>query len=137
MTGRKAIWLSQERYIQKVLERFNMHKAKPVSSPLAGHFKCCSMQCPTSEKEKEVQNSIPYASAVGSLMYAMVCTRPDIAYAVGVVSRFLSNPGKEHWAAIKWILRYLRGTSSLCLCFGNGKPVLDGYTDADMAGDLD
>jgi hypothetical protein len=95
------------------------------------------MQCPTSEKEKEVQNSIPYASAVGSLMYAMVCTRPDIAYAVGVVSRFLSNPGKEHWAAIKWILRYLRGTSSLCLCFGNGKPVLDGYTDADMAGDLD
>lgn len=70
-------------------------------------------------------------------MYAMVCTRPDIASAVGVVSRFLSNPGKEHWEAVKWILRYLKGTSKLCLCFGDSEPILEGYTDADMAGDLD
>ncbi|MCI64798.1 vacuolar protein sorting-associated protein 33 [Trifolium medium] len=54
---------------------------------------------------------VPYASAVGSLMYTMICTRPDIAHAVGVVSRFLSNPSKDHWQAVKWILRYLRGTS--------------------------
>ena len=67
----------------------------------------------------------------------MVCIRPDIAHAVGVVSRFLSNPGKEHWAAVKWILRYLRGTSKVCLCFGDGKPMLDGFTDSDMAGDVD
>ncbi|XP_071921747.1 disease resistance protein At4g27190-like [Coffea arabica] len=80
---------------------------------------------------------VPYASAVSSLMYAMVCTRPDIADVVGVVSRYLSNPGKEHWNAVKWILRYSKGTSRLCLCFGNGKTMLDGYTDADMAGDLD
>ncbi|KAL9254347.1 Retrovirus-related Pol polyprotein from transposon TNT 1-94-like protein [Drosera capensis] len=70
-------------------------------------------------------------------MYAMVCTRPDIAHAVGVVSRFLSNPGKQHWEAVKWILRYLKGTSKLCLSFGKGELVLEGYTDADMAGDLD
>lgn len=80
---------------------------------------------------------VPYTSAVGSLMYAMVCTRPDIAHVVGVVSRFLSNLGKEHWAAIKWIFRYLRGTSKMCLCFGNGKPLLEGTTDADMTGDID
>ena len=80
--------------------------------------------------------NVSYASAVGSLMYAMVCTRPDIAHAVGVVSRFLSNPGKEHWAAVMWIFRYLRGTSRVCLCFG-GKAMLDGYTDADMVGDVD
>ncbi|CAN0919975.1 Retrovirus-related Pol polyprotein from transposon TNT 1-94 [Linum grandiflorum] len=55
--------------------------------------------------------NVPYASAVGSLMYAMVCTRPDIAHAFGVVSRFLSNPGKEHWVAVKWILCYLRGAA--------------------------
>jgi len=67
----------------------------------------------------------------------MVCTRPDIAYAVGVVSRFLANPGKEHWKAVKWILRYLRGTTKKCLCFGNGKLELSGYTDADWAGDKD
>ena len=80
---------------------------------------------------------IPYASAVGSLMYAMVCTRPDIAHAVGVVSRFLSDQGKEHYAAVKWILRYLQGTSKMSLCFGKGEPILDGFTDSDMAGDID
>ena len=69
-------------------------------------------------------------------MYVMVCTRLDIAHAVEVVSRFLSNPGKEHWAAVMWIFRYLRGTSRVCLCFG-GKAMLDGYTDADMVGDVD
>ena len=134
---KKELWLSQERYIEKVIERFNMSMAKPVVSPLAGHFKLSSKQFPTSENEKQKMKNVPYASAVGSLMYAMVCTRPDIAHAVGVVSRFLSNPGKEHWQAVKWILRYLRGTSKVCLCFGNGKPVLDGFTDADMAGDVD
>uniref|UniRef100_A0A2N9HLL9 Reverse transcriptase Ty1/copia-type domain-containing protein n=1 Tax=Fagus sylvatica TaxID=28930 RepID=A0A2N9HLL9_FAGSY len=53
-------------------------------------------------------SKVPYASAIGSLMYAMVCTRPDIAHAVGVVSRYMSNPGKQHWEAVKWILRYLK-----------------------------
>ena len=70
-------------------------------------------------------------------MYAMVCTRLDIAHAIGVVSRFLSNPRKEHWTTVKWIFRYLRGTFRVCLCFGIDKPVLDGYTDADIAGDVD
>ena len=60
-----------------------------------------------------------------------------IAYAVGVVSRFLSNPGRQHWEAVKWIMRYLRGTSKLKLTFGSGKPVLIGYTDSDMAEDVD
>ena len=67
-----------------------MEDARSVSSPLASHFKLSKQQSPVTEDE------IPYASAIGSLMYAMVCTRPDIAHAVGVVSRFMSNPGKEH-----------------------------------------
>lgn len=133
----RKLWLSQEKYIEKVLRRFNMDNAKAVSSPLANHFRLSSKQSPSTEKEKASMQRVPYASAVGSLMYAMVCTRPDIAHAVGVVSRFLSNPGKEHWIAVKWIFRYLRGTSKLCLCFGSSKPVLVGYTDADMAGDVD
>jgi len=70
-------------------------------------------------------------------MYAMVCTRPDLAYAVGVVSQFMSNLGEAHWATVKWILRYLRGTFKICLCFGNGDPVLHGYIDADYARDKD
>jgi transposase InsO family protein len=130
------IWLSQERYIEKVLKRFNMSQVKSASTPLANHFKLSSKQSPTTEKEKEEMSKVPYASAVGSLMYAMVCTRPDITHAVGVVSRFLANPGKEHWNAVKWILKYLKGTTKMSLCFGNEKPMLVGYTDADMAGDI-
>ena len=105
--------------------------------PTCRPFQASSKQCAISEQDKEEMKKVPYASVVGSLMYAMVCTRPDIAHAVGVVSRFLANPGKEHWMAVKWILRYLRGTSKVCLFFGNGKPMLDGFTDADMAGDVD
>ena len=56
---------------------------------------------------------------------------------MGVVSRFLANPGKQHWQAVKWILRYLKGTSHYCLCFGHDETVLEGFTDADMAGDMD
>ena len=76
---------------------------------------------------------VPYASTVGSLMYAMVSTMLDIGYTVGVVIRYImSNPGREHWVAVKWLLQYLRGTSDVCLQFGLGNPTLEGYTDSDM-----
>ena len=80
---------------------------------------------------------VPYASAVGSLMYAMVATRPDIAYAVGIVSRFMSNPGKKHWDAVKTILRYLSGTSDHKLCYGQGDAGITGHVDSDYAGCMD
>ena len=84
---------------------------------------------------------VSYASAVGSLMYAMVCTRPDLAYAVSTVSRFMSNPEKQHWKTVKWVLRFLRGTARLGLVFQKlkmGKTrLLQGYVDAYYAGDLD
>ncbi|RDX62691.1 hypothetical protein CR513_58952, partial [Mucuna pruriens] len=131
------LWVSQKDYIEKILKRFNMHNAKPARIPIAGHFKLSKSQCPKNEEEREEMNKVPYSSAVGSLMYAMVCTRPDIGYAVGVVSRFLSDPGKEHWEAVKWILRYLRGTAKRSLCFGNENLKLIGYSDSDMAGDVD
>jgi hypothetical protein len=89
------------------------------------------------QKEKEAMKKVPFQSAMGNLMNAMVCTRPNIAYAVGVVSRFMSNSGEAHWAIVKWILRYLRGTSKMHLCFGNVDPVLQGYIDIDYAGDKD
>jgi len=133
----KKLFISQEQYIEKVLERFNMNKAKVASSPLATYFKLSTKQGPSTDEENEDMERISYASAMGSLMYAMVCMRPDIGHAVGVVSRFLSNSGRKHWNAVKWIMRYLRGTSKLSLSFGSGKPMLVGYTDSDMAGDVD
>jgi len=135
--SKKLIWLSQEKCIEKALKRFNMDKAKLVSVPLPEHFKLSTMQCPTNEEEKKEMSRVPYSSVVGILMYAMICTRPDIAHAVGVVSQFLSHSGEEHWNAVKWILRYLRGTTERCSCFGNEDPMLVGYTNVDMVGDAD
>jgi hypothetical protein len=78
---------------------------------------------------------VPYSLKIGSLMYVMVCTRPDIAYAAGVVRRYMNNSSKEHWGVLKWILGYLRGTTTHALCFGCSSIVLQGYVDLDMAGD--
>ena len=82
--------------------------------------------------------SVPYASAVGSLMYAMVATRPDIAHAVGIVSRFKHNPGRAHWNALKHIFRYLVGTKDYGIAFVPDEPSsLVGYTDSDYGGCID
>ena len=70
----KRLWLSQEKYIKKVLDRFNMKDAKPVGTPLATHFKLSTELFPGNDKEKEEMSKIPYASKIGNLMYAMVCT---------------------------------------------------------------
>jgi len=67
----------------------------------------------------------------------MVCSRPDLSHALSVVSRFMANPGKEHWKAVQWIFRYLRGTSSACLQFVKSRDGFVGYVDSDYAGDLD
>jgi Reverse transcriptase (RNA-dependent DNA polymerase) len=91
-----SLSLSQERYIKKVLERFRMGDAKPRSTPLGAQVKLSKGKMPKTADEKAKMLKVPYASAVGCLMYAMVCTRPDIAHAVGIVSRFMANPGPEH-----------------------------------------
>ena len=112
-----------------------MQNAKPVSTPLANHFKLSKEMCPKTEEEIEYMSKVPYSSAVGNLMYAMVCTRPDIAHAMGVMRRYMKYTSKEHWKAVQWILRYLIGTTSHALCFGGLDTILEGYVDADMAGD--
>eukprot|EP00253_Pinus_taeda_P024881 PITA_24881 len=92
--------------------------------------------CPKTQKEEEDMSRVPYASVVDSLMYAMVCTRLDIAHAMGVMSRFMSKPGKEHWTIVKQVFRYLHGTSDYGLFYqvrlGLGR-VLDihGFVDVD------
>jgi len=93
--------------------------------------------CPSSEAERMEMSRVPYASAVGSLMYFMMCSRPDITQAVGVVSRFMADPGKEHWNVVKRIIRYIKWTSNVALCFEGSKLIVNGYVDSDFAGDLD
>ncbi|KAI3467777.1 hypothetical protein Pfo_024440, partial [Paulownia fortunei] len=95
---------------------------------------------PKNDEEREYMAKVPYANAVGSLMYAMVCTRPDISQAVGVVSRYMHDPGKGHWQAVKWILQYILNIVDVGLVFEQdgkiGQSVV-GYCDSDYAGDLD
>ena len=129
--------LSQAKYINHILQRFNMSNVKLFGTPLASHFHLSKDQSPETEEEREFMAKVPYALAIGSLMYIMVCTIPDIGYAVGVVSRFMSNLGKAYWETVKWILRYLRGTTEKCLYFGEGELKVQGYVDADFGGELD
>ena len=82
-------------------------------------------------------SSQPYASCLGSIMYAMLCTRPDISFAVSVTSRYQSNPGNDHWMAIKHILKYLKGTKDKLIIYGGNELQVNGYTDSDFQSDPD
>ena len=133
----RKLYLSQRGYVQKVLRRFNMSEAKSVSTPFAPHFKLSSALSPSTQADFTYMERVPYSSAVGSLMYAMICTRPDLSYAVSMVSRYMANPGKEHWKAVQWIFRYLKGTTDMCLHFGRNSSGVLGYVDSDHGKDID
>ncbi|KAG2705909.1 hypothetical protein I3760_05G078600 [Carya illinoinensis] len=114
-----------------------MNECKPIDTRVAKGENLSKELCPKTQIEKEKMARVPYANAVGSLMYAMMCTRPDICYAVGLVSRFQSNPGLAHWKAVKRIMRYLKGTADYVLCYQGSDLQLKGYSDADWGNDLD
>ena len=105
--SRGILGLSQKIYIEKILKRFGTHDCKPGDTSMAKGDKFSLSQCPKNNFEIQEMQQIPYASAIGSLMYAQVCTRLDIAYIVGMLCRYLSNPGKDHWIAAKRVMRYL------------------------------
>ena len=123
--------------MEKALEKFSMNNLKHVNVPLASHFKLSSVLSPRTDEEKQYMSHVPYANVLGNLMYAMVSTRPNISHALGVVSRIMENPDEERWRAVKWVLRYLRGTSNHCIIFNGSEGSFCGYVDVDYAGDLD
>ena len=115
--SRDILGLSQETYINKVLERFNMKICSPNVAPILKGDRFKLNHCPKNDFEREHMKNIPYASVVGSLMYAWVCTRPDIAFVVRVLGRYQSNPGLDHWRATKKVMRYLQGTKDYMLMY--------------------
>ena len=115
-----------------------MDKCNTSPVPIQKGDKFSQAQCPKNDLEKERMNNVPYASAVGSLMYAQVCTHPDLAFATGVFSKYQSNLGWAHWVGVKKALRYCQGTKDYMLTYkrtDNLEVVC--YTDADLAGDED
>ena len=131
--GRDGITLSQSAYALKILENASMTNCNPCATPMEARLKL------TKSMEEEVLNPTAYRSIIGSLRY-IVNTRPDLAYSVGVVSRHMEAPTKQHWGAVKHILRYLKGTVEFGCKYERGaelKPLLLGYRDSDFAGDTE
>ncbi|KAD2393595.1 hypothetical protein E3N88_40572 [Mikania micrantha] len=116
--SRRLIGLSQSTYIDKVLKRFSMQDSKRGTLPMAHGTILSSNQSPKTNEEKKKMERVPYASAIGSIMYAMLCTRPDVSFALSITSRYQQNPGESHWAAVKNILKYLRRTKIMFLIYG-------------------
>ena len=116
-----------------------MAKEATARNPIEPSKKLCNAMCPNSGQEVQKMKQYPYREIVGSILYLSTCTRPDIAYATGVVSRYMQNPGWEHWETAKRILKYLKYTESVKLTFDGKIPLtsVECYADASYAEDLD
>ncbi|GJS70410.1 retrovirus-related pol polyprotein from transposon TNT 1-94 [Tanacetum coccineum] len=138
--SRKILRVSQSGYVSKILNNFRIDNRKSVQMPLGGHFKLSLKDFLIRDCDVERMSKVSYENAVGILMHLMVCTRPDIVYAVSIVSCYLANPGKNHWEAVKWILKYLRGTTHVGLVYGTNRSNhvdITGFIDSDYAKDPD
>jgi hypothetical protein len=130
--------LSQNAYLENILKKFSMHACNPMPAPIVKGDKYGSFQSPRNQYEIDQMKSVPYASAIGSLMYAQVCTRSDLAFVIGMLGRYQKNPGINHWNGINKALRYIQGTKGLMLTYER-PDILEivGYSDLDFVGCLD
>ncbi|GJY03785.1 retrotransposon protein, putative, ty1-copia subclass [Tanacetum coccineum] len=138
--SKRLIGLGQNAYIDKILKRYKMDNSKRGHIPMQERLDLNKTQgASTPEEVKRMQN-VPYASAVGSIMYVVRCTRPDVAFAQNITSRFQQNPGESHWTAVKNILKYLRNTKDMFLVYGGNPEAelrVDCYCNAGFETDID
>jgi hypothetical protein len=136
--SKRLIRLSQDAYIDKILNQFNMQDFKKYFLPMLHGITGSKKQHPTDPDEQERMTMIPYASAIGCIMYAMICTHPDVFYALNAMNRYQSNYGESHWTIIKNILKYLRRTKEAFLVFGGEEElIVKGYSDTNFQIDAD
>nr|GFA56038.1 retrotransposon protein, putative, Ty1-copia subclass [Tanacetum cinerariifolium] len=119
--SKRLIGLCQSAYIEKILKRYSMENSKRGSIPMQEKLKLSKSQGASTPAEMKRMQNVPYASAVGSIMYAVRCTRPDVAFAQNITSRFQQNPGDIHWTTVKNILKYLRNTKDMFLVYGEAE----------------
>lgn len=128
---KEGLFLCQQKYTRDILQKFGMLECKPISTPIEPNAKICA------HEGKELDDGTMYRQLVGSLIY-LTLSRPDIAYAVGVMSRYMQSPKKPHLDAARRILRYVKGTIDYGLLYKRGEDCkLVGYCDADYVGDHD
>ncbi|GJS82304.1 retrotransposon protein, putative, ty1-copia subclass [Tanacetum coccineum] len=117
--SKRLIGLCQSAYTEKILKIFFMENSKRGSIPMQEKLKLCKSQGASTPAEVKRMQNIPYASAVGSIMYVVRCTRPDVAFAQNITSRFQQNPGEPYWTSVKNNLKYLRNTKDMFLVYGD------------------
>jgi hypothetical protein len=118
--SRRPIGLIQDTYIDKVLKHFSMEQSKKGFLPMSHGIHLSKTQCPSTTDELDRMSKVPYASAIGSIMYSMISTRLDVSYALSATSKCQSDPGESHWIAVKNILKYFRRTKvTIGICVHN------------------
>ncbi|GKA83208.1 putative RNA-directed DNA polymerase [Tanacetum coccineum] len=138
--SKRLIGLGQNAYMDKILKRYKMDNSKCSHIPMQERLDLNKSQGAQTPKEVNRMKNVPYASAVGSIMYAVRCTRPDVAFAQNMTSRFQQNPGEPHWTAVKNILKYLRNTKDMFLVYGGNPSTelrVECYCDAGFETDRD
>ncbi|GKB53946.1 retrotransposon protein, putative, ty1-copia subclass [Tanacetum coccineum] len=138
--SKRLIGLGQNAYMDKILKIYKMDNSKHDHIPMQERLDLNKTQGASTPKEVKRMQNVPYASVVGSIMYVVRCTRPDVAFTQNITSRFQQNPGEPHWTAVKNILKYLRNTKDMILVYG-GNPEAelrgDCYCDAGFETDRD
>lgn len=127
----RQIILTQRKYVLTILEKMRMGDTKPRATPMECNAKI------SKEGGDWMEQQHVYAETVGMLMYLATCTRPDLAYSVGVLARFMARPRVEHWRRLKAVVQYLKGTAHLGLLYGPEATEVEGYSDSDYAADVD
>ncbi|KAL0413575.1 UNVERIFIED_CONTAM: Retrovirus-related Pol polyprotein from transposon TNT 1-94 [Sesamum radiatum] len=135
--SRRLLGLTQSSYIEKVLKSFKMEHSKRGLLPMKHGIKLSKKQSPKTDEELKRMSTIPYASAEGSIQYAVQFTRPDVAYALSVKSRYQACAEEAHWCTVKSILKYLKRTKDMFLIYSGGELILEGYSNASFQSDDD
>ena len=128
--GNGGVTLVQSHYVEKILSHFGYSDCKSAPTPY-------DPSVMLRKNRRITRNQLRYSQIIGSLMYLASATRPDISFAVSKLSRFVSNPGDEHWKALERVMRYLKGTTSYGIHYSGYPKVLEGYSDSNWTFDPD
>ena len=130
----RTIAINQRAYIEKMVDKFYLTNAKKVTTPMDPNVHYSIDQSPSTTNQLACMKGVPYSEAIGSVLWPVVVSRPDAAYAIGILAQFIQNPGLAHWEALKKLITYLGSTKDLWLTFGGrSKMLVEGFCDADWA----
>jgi hypothetical protein len=132
-----TLTLDQSEYIDQMLQKFNLENLRPANTPLDPGVKLSRDMAPTTDEEKAISLKFPYQEIIGSVMYLMLCTRPDIAFAVSQLSKYNTCHGPGHHTSVVHLMRYLSATKNLKLTYGQQSTFPMGFSDSDYAFDVD